>query len=80
MVLFMFNEERYDCKYAQSCTQNGLPYSIPKNMDEKLFYKLLNKMLYICKKSKITVKQSQILFETCKQYVADSTIIDKILV
>ena len=57
------------------CAKNGIPYSRPYDMNEDIFYSLLDELLTFCKIKRLTVKQAQILFKTCIKYVSDSTLV-----
>ena len=57
------------------CAKNGIPYPRPYDMNEDIFYSLLDELLTFCKIKGLTVKQAQILFKTCIRYVSDSTLV-----
>lgn len=57
------------------CAKNKIPYAHPYDMDEDIFYSLLDELLTFCKVKGLTVKQAQILLKTGAKYVADSTLV-----
>ena len=54
---------------------NGLTYPSPYGISDDKFYDLLEEQMTFCKVKGLTVKQAQILFDACKKYVADSTLV-----
>ena len=65
----------YKEKDATMEAKNGFLYDYPRNMDEKEFHKLLDELVIFCRIKELTVTQAQMLFETCMDYVADSTLV-----
>lgn len=63
------------CTNPTSVSRNGFSYNVPKNMDENDFYNILEEMINLCKIKGLTVMQAQTLFETCVDYVVDSTLV-----
>lgn len=59
-------------KAPQISTQSGNCYEIPINMDDEQFYNLIYEFVDLAKVKGLTIRQAQLLFDACKDYVLES--------
>ncbi len=53
----------------------GVTYIIPKNMNEDEFIAIVKTMVDLAKIKGLTVRQAQILFSVCAEYVLDCKLV-----
>ncbi len=58
-------------KYAET----GIDYQIPKGVDEDEFMSYVKEFVALAKIKGLTVRQAQILFQVCSEYIFDCTLV-----
>ena len=65
----------YETNIPHEATKAGNSYEIPKNMNEDNYYNLIYEFVDLAKVKGLTVRQAQILFTTCADYVLENKLV-----
>lgn len=56
-------------------TKSGNCYEIPRNIETENFYSMIYEFVNLAKEKGLTVRQAQMLFKACEDYVLESTLL-----
>lgn len=59
-------------KSSTNVAQNGVSYKVPYGIDLDKFYSLVNEFVDLVKIKGLTIRQAQILFHVCSEYILDT--------
>lgn len=64
-------EIRYSPVPVVYSANSPVSYHLPNGMDETVTLKMVNEILALVQSNALTVRQSQVIFDICKDYVLD---------